>query len=137
MNRIDIQKLSSDYDVRRLHLEDAERIYAFCKKNTQYYAYCGKEPSVELIEQDLQIAPPGIPMEQKYYIGFFENSGLVAVMDLIAGYPTCSDAFIGFFMMRAEWQGRGIGSRIVAETLAYLRENGFRKCQLGTTDLQK
>lgn len=45
-------------------------IYAFCKRNTQYYEYCGKEPSIELIEKDIEITPPGIPIEQKYYIGF-------------------------------------------------------------------
>ena len=27
----------------------------------------------ELIEKDIEITPPGIPIEQKYYIGFFDN----------------------------------------------------------------
>ena len=50
-------------------------------------------------------------MEQKYYIGFFENSMLVAIMDLIDGYPNSNSAFIGFFMMSRTLQGVGIGSR--------------------------
>lgn len=131
MKALDIQKLSSDYDVRRLGQEDAEMIFALCQKNTQYYAYCGMTSSLEQIEQDLRVPPPGIPKEQKYYVGFFENGELAAVMDLIDGYPTCAHAFIGFFMLGIERQGRGIGSRIINETLEHLREIGFEKCQLG------
>lgn len=131
MAKIEIEKLSNRYDVRRLHSGDVEMIYTFCKSNTQYYAYCGKDISTELIEQDMEIAPPGIPMEQKHYIGFFENGTLVAIMDLIEGYPTSSSAFIGFFMMNKALQGAGLGSRIISEALGYLKTQGFERCRLG------
>ena len=131
MKKIDIKKLSKNYDVRKLNLDDAQMIYFFCKRNTQYYEYCGKEISIELIENDLEITPPDIPIEQKYYIGFFDNSKLVAIMDLIAGYPDCDYAYIGFFMMDSELQGRGIGSEIISEALEYLHGQGFQKVQLG------
>lgn len=131
MKNIDIKRLSKKYEVRKLNLADVQMIYAFCKKNTLYYEYCGKELSIELIEKDLEITPPGIPIEQKYYIGFFDNDKLVAVMDLEDGYPTCDYVYIGFFMMDCELQGNGIGSKIVSESLEYLSEQGFHKCQLG------
>lgn len=131
MKKIDIRKLSKRYDVRKLNLDDVEMIYTFCKSNTQYYKYCGKVISTELIESDIKIAPPGISMEQKYYIGFFENSMLVAIMDLIAGYPNNNSVFIGFFMMNAKLQGTGIGSKIISEVLYYLQNQEFKKCQLG------
>ena len=131
VKEIDIKKLSKRYTVRKLNLDDVQMIYAFCKRNTQYYEYCGKEPSIELIEKDIEITPPGIPIEQKYYIGFFDNDKLVAVMDLVDGYPACDYVYIGFFMMDCELQGNGIGSKIVSESLEYLSEQGFKKCQLG------
>ena len=111
--------------------DDVELIYSFCKSNTQYYQYCGKEPSVELIERDLEITPPGFPIEQKYYIGFFDGDKLVAVMDLEDGYPDEDYAYIGFFMMNSELQGKGIGTQIISEIFEYLRKLGFRKCMLG------
>lgn len=123
MKEIDIKKLSKRYTVRKLNLNDVQMIYAFCKRNTWYYEYCGKEPSIELIEKDIEITPPGIPIEQKYYIGFFDNDKLVAVMDLVDGYPACDYVYIGFFMMDCELQGNGIGSKIVSESLEYNREN--------------
>ncbi|MBQ8625783.1 MAG: GNAT family N-acetyltransferase [Agathobacter sp.] len=131
MKKIDIEKLSKRYDVRKLHLDDVEMIYSFCKRNTQYYEYCGKDLTTELIERDLEITPPGIPLEQKYYLGFFENSKLVAVMDLEDGYPNSDYVYIGFFMMDCELQGLGIGSKIIEDALEYLRGQGFEKCQLG------
>ena len=131
MKQIEITKLSKRYDVRKLNTDDVEMIFHFCKSNTQYYTYCGKEPSIELIKSDLEITPPGIPMEQKYYIGFFEGDTLIAVMDFIDGYPSNDCVFIGFFMMNHELQGKGIGSQIISETLEYLRRQGFQKCQLG------
>lgn len=102
MKKIDIKKISKRYSVRKLNLNDVQMIYTFCKKNTQYYKYCGKELSIELIEKDLEITPPGISLEQKYYVGFWDNDKIVAVMDLVNGYPTYDYVYIGFFMMECE-----------------------------------
>lgn len=131
MKKIELKMLSKRYDIRKLDFDDVEMIYAFCRSNTQYYEYSGRDISVELIESDLKITPPGIPMEQKYYIGFFEKDRLIAVMDLIDGYPAEDCAYIGFFMMNKELQGAGIGSRIIAEVLEYLNGLGFERCRLG------
>ena len=131
MHKIDIKKFSNRYDVRKLQHDEVALIYSFCKSNTQYYEYCGKEPSIELIERDLEITPPGLPIEQKYYIGFFDGDKLVAVMDLEDGYPEDHYAYIGFFMMEHELQGKGIGTQIISEVFEYLRELGFQKCMLG------
>lgn len=131
VKKIEIKYFSTDYDVRTLGMDDVGMIYDFCKKNMQYYAYCGRNISVEVIENDITIAPPGIPMKQKDYIGFFDDEVLVAIMDLIDGYPEADSVYIGFFMMNSELQGNGIGSKIVADCLEYLRNKGFNRCLLG------
>lgn len=131
MKEIGIAELSGRYGVRRLHEDDVERVFALCRGNTQYYRYCGKETTREQIENDMRIAPPGIPPEQKYYVGFFAGETMAAVMDLIDGYPDADCAFIGFFMMDSGMQGRGIGSAIIEEVLGYLAGRGFTRCMLG------
>ena len=73
----------------------------------------------------------GIPPDQKYYIGFFKDNILTAIIDLVVGYPDDFCAYVGFFMMNFELQGCGEGSRIVSEVFAYLQNCGFEKCQLG------
>jgi ribosomal protein S18 acetylase RimI-like enzyme len=46
-------------------------------------------------------------------------------MDLITGYPEADDAFVGWFMVDGEMQGRGIGSDIFADVRASMKAAGF------------
>jgi D-alanyl-D-alanine dipeptidase/GNAT superfamily N-acetyltransferase len=128
---IEIQKLSTVYTIRRMNDSDADEILHLCLENTQYYEYCGKQPSKELILSDLHITPPGTGESDKYYIGFFDAETLIAVMDLIDGYQEKETAFIGFFMMKKDRQGRNAGSAIINETAEYLRRTGKKKIMLG------
>lgn len=127
----DIAKLSSRYSVRLMDNSDADEILAFCLQNTQYYQYCGKQPSRELILNDLRVTPPGVSSSSKYYVGFYDGDLLVAVLDLIDGYPDRSNAFIGFFMMNRQLQGREIGSGIIREACRCLKEAGITSVLLG------
>ena len=128
---IDISKLSARFQVRRMDDADADEILALCRQNTQYYRYCGKRPSRELIISDLHLTPPDMPASAKYYVGFYDGSVLAAVMDLIEGYPDEDAAFIGFFMMNRAYQGRQIGSGIVREVCEYLKKTGMKTVRLG------
>ena len=127
----DITRLSSRYAVRFMRDSDADRILDLCLQNTQYYQYCGKQPSRELVLNDLHITPPGIEMSSKYYVGFYNNTVLVAIMDLINGYPSNDYVFIGFFMMNKQLQGHQIGSGIIQEVCQYLKELGIKTVRLG------
>ena len=128
---MDLSALSKRYSIRRMDDSDADSILELCKGNAQYYLYCQAEPSKEQILNDLHITPPGIDFSDKYYIGFYQGNTLVAVMDLIDGYPGPDTAFIGFFMMRKEFQGNQVGSTIIQETAAYLKTLGMTSIQLG------
>lgn len=131
MEKINISRLSSKYRVRKLSKADIELIYNLCLKNQQYYEYCEKQPSVEQIQQDLKISPPNKSLSDKYYVGFFDGEKLVAVMDLVDGYPEETVAFIGFFMMATEYQGQGFGSLIIEESCRYLKTIHFNRVRLG------
>lgn len=121
---IEITRLSRRYEVRRLEDSDADSILELCRGNSQYYRYCGAEATEEQIRNDLHITPPGKDPSDKYYVGFYQGETLVAVMDLIDGYPEPEIGFIGFFMMNAAFQGKQIGSAIIRETAEYLRSAG-------------
>ena len=126
----ELSKLSTPYRVRRMNNADADEILSFCLQNDQYYQYCGKQPSRELVLQDLQITPPDTSKEAKYYVGFYDADTLAAIMDLIDGYPDGDTAFIGFFMMNRQLQGRQIGTHIIQELCLYLKETGLKRVLL-------
>lgn len=121
---LDIAALSGRYAVRRMTDADAEKLFAFCKEHTAFYHYCNAEPSKARILEDLRIAPPGIGPEDKYYVGFFQGDAIVAVLDLIDGYPRPDVAFIGFFMVSADLEGKGVGTALIGEICDYLRQIG-------------
>ena len=131
MKNIQIEKLSDSYTIRRLTDADVPMLYAWMLRNDQYFRYCGGSTTPERVRQDLTLCPPGTTPAQKHYVGFFDAGTLVAVMDLIDGYPNADTAFIGFFMMNRELQGQGTGTAIVRDVLAALRALGYTAVRLG------
>ena len=128
---INVTSLSREFTVRKLTESDVEVIFNLCQENTLYYQYCKAKPTKEQILNDLHITPPGIGEDRKYYAGFLRNQELIAVMDLIDGYPKEDTAFIGFFMVRTAVQQCGIGYRIISDTADYLKKTGKTAIQLG------
>ena len=131
MNNINIKLLSDTLTVRKLHVTDVDLIYNLCADNQLFYQYHPPFVTRESILQDMEALPPGKNASDKFYVGFFDGEVLVAVLDLILDYPAKGTDFIGFFMMNAGWQGRGAGSKIIQECIAYLKTTGCRKIRLG------
>lgn len=127
----EIQKLSKQYNVRRLTTADIDKIYAVAVENPMFYQYCPPNVTRESILDDMKALPPGMTCDDKYYVGYFDGEKLVAVMDLILGYPNEETAFIGLFMMDKGSQGQGIGSAIVEECFTFLGSRGYRFIRLG------
>lgn len=126
-----IKDLSKTFYVRKLDKDDIELIYDLSCKNHIYYQYHPPFVTRESILDDMKALPPGKSYDDKYYIGFFENDSLVAIMDLILDYPTKGIAFIGLFMTNIQYQYKGIGSNIISEITMSLQSLGYRKIRLG------
>ena len=127
---MDIMRLSDQYTVEVLSDRDIPAVLKLSESNPQYFHYFPPAASTESIKADMQELPDGISREDKYYLGFREKSEknisnlsprLVAVMDLILNYPDDKTALIGFFMVDASLQGKGIGSSIVDEICSCLK----------------
>jgi len=120
-----IEKLSKQYGVKQLTDTDVAAVVALCKENPMYYQYCPPFVTEDSIRADMKALPPRKNMEDKYYLGFYEGESLVAVMDLILGFPNEETAFVGFFMMNKAYQGKGTGTALMAEVYECLKECGF------------
>ena len=128
---MEVHNLSTQYTVRNLLPVDAEKIYEVLKENTIFYKYHPPMVTVESILEDMEALPPNKGYDDKHYVGFFCDDVLVAVMDLIEHYPQEGTALLGFFAMNSNFQGQGIGTAIILESIAYLAQLGFRKVRLG------
>lgn len=127
---IKIEKISSRYRTRYLNENDIAEIQRIMSSNPLFYEYTLAQHTSEAIAEDMKTLPPGKKPADKHYFGFFDGGRLIAVMDLIDGYPDEDTAFIGFFMLDADLQGRGIGTAIISETCEYLQKAGFAVVRL-------
>jgi len=128
---IDITAFSDQYMVRVLDDNDIPQIYALCKQNTLYYQYCPPFVTEDSIHSDMTALPPKKTLQDKYYVGYFDRHELVAVMDLIMGYPDKHTAFIGFFMTDVSKQSKGMGTKIITDLYTYLADIGVSFIRLG------
>lgn len=128
---LNIQALGINYDVRRITEEDISDVYRLCKTNKRYYRYMRSVPTRESLTEIISRVPGDAGNCGKYFVGFYDLDNLVAVMDLITGYPEENDAFIGWLMVNGELQGQGIGSQILADVRAAMKAQGYDKLSLG------
>lgn len=115
-----IQELSSLYRVRKLTKKDVSIILKLAQTNPYYYKCVPPVVTAESVEKDMKALPPNTTVKDKFYVGFYKDKELVAVLDLIFNYPNSNSIFIGFFMMHKKYQRKGIGSQIVQEILSHI-----------------
>ncbi|HEY3515295.1 GNAT family N-acetyltransferase [Kribbella sp. NPDC051137] len=70
----------------------------------------GYPPGAADAQSLLMMRPEGLAEDAKVVLGAFDGEALVAVADLLRGYPKDGTAFIGLLQVHAEHQGRGYGS---------------------------
>ncbi len=128
--KIDIERFSEVFNVRKLNVDNLEEIYNLCKMNTFYYEHCPPFVTKQSILKDMELLPPKKSIEDKYYIGYFDGNRLIAVMDFINAYPFDDFCFIGFFMLDIKMQNKGLGSAIIDELLQYISKMGFKGVRL-------
>ena len=126
----EVAKFSRRFDVRVMTDDDAVAVAALCRENPQFYKYCDREPSREQVLCDMHDTPPDTDRSHKYYVGFYEDGQLSAVMDIVDGYPTPPTAYIGFFMVAQSRQGQGVGSTLIREIEPYLKSVGVTAVRL-------
>ena len=92
----------------------------------RYYRYLGRIPTRESLTEIISELPKGVSMQCKHFVGFYnQDDYLIAVMDLITGYPESDDVFIGWLMVDGDHQGRGVGSGIFADVRAAVKAAGY------------
>lgn len=128
---MNIEKLSSKYQVRRLEKCDAQTVLDLYESNPLYFEHCPPPPTIQSVEYDMCALPDGKSIADKHFVGFFDGNNLVAVLDLIEKYPDKQTVFIGLFLVAAAYQGRGVGSKIVSSCFKQLAAEGYTHVRLG------
>ncbi len=129
--RLPIAELVREYAVRELTAEDIPEMLRLAKSNPLFYQYMRPDPTAESLLADLSALPPRRTLADKHFFGWFDGEKLVAMMDLIWRHPKPDMAFIGWFILDAAVQGKGMGRRLVGDVLAMLKRQGVNEVRLG------
>lgn len=132
---MDEKNFSTRYSVRKLQTSDLKPLFELCRQNTVYYQHCPPFVTEDTLREDMTKLPPEKTLKDKYYVGFFDGTELVAVMDFVDRYPSDAEGFVGFFMVAKDRQGKGLGGFLVEDFFRYLktsRYKGVRLCWVET-----
>ena len=128
--RLNCEEFSAAYAVRELRRGDGEAVLTLYRTNPLYYACCGTEATLEGVYRAMELLPPGVSEDSKYYCGYSSEGRLLAVLDLIGGYPDEETSYIGFFMVDGREYGQGRGSAILAELVDCMKRRGLSRLRL-------
>ena len=129
--RLPLQVLAGAYTVRELTAADVPEMLRVARSNPLFYQYMRPDPTEENLAADLTALPPRRTLADKHFFGWFDGARLVAMMDLIWRHPKPDMAFVGWFILDASVQGRGLGRRLVGDVLAMLKGQGVTEVRLG------
>ena len=123
----DIGMLSSDMTVKRITDTEIPDILDLFRNNRRYYRSMNLQPSMRGLTDIMRTIPKEGEGQESLFVGFYdEEEGLAAVLDMVLGYPDRDKAFIGWFIVKAELQRKGIGSQIFADVRAALESMDIR-----------
>lgn len=120
---IDLNTLSSAYQVERLTGEDIGEVVALRRSNFRYYRELNLRPSEHRLTDIIADLPEDLG--SNITLGYRDGGKkLVAALDLRLNYPEKGKAFIAWFMVDAALQGQGKGGEMIADLRAVLSSKG-------------
>ena len=130
MRMIEPASLSRRYRVADAAQADFGEVYRLFCSEKHYFEYFSLPMSEEQLRRDMTLLPDGCTEDQKYFLAYYDGGTMIALLDLIDGYPTDRTCYIGLFMVDADHARRGIGTAIITELCAALDALGYEALRL-------
>ena len=127
-----LQEVLRDYHIVKVTEEQYNDVFQLEKSNPQYFSYEQDHELTydECIKGILEL-PPNTSKDKKFFIGFYKDERLIAIMDYIEDYPSSKIAWIGLFMVHGELKGKGIGTEIIEKFKDATYKCNYISIQLG------
>ena len=93
-------------------------------------ATTGHPPRDDEAARLLAVLPEGKTLAEKQTLGIHRASEMVGVVDLLRGYPSPTDWYVGLFLLSPEVRGSGLGTAVVDEMVERVVSEGGRALHL-------
>lgn len=127
------------YSVRQLTQPDSGAIQDLYDKCLDYMLLVDGHPARENAGDNTFIeVPPGKSPADKFVFGVLDQrSNLVALLDVVRGYPQDVVWWIGLFLVLPELRSKGLGQKVVRGFIEYVQAEGGQAIMLGVVDENK
>jgi ribosomal protein S18 acetylase RimI-like enzyme len=93
-------------------------------------ATTGHPPRDDEAAHLLAVVPAGKIPADKQVLGIRRDGEMVGVVDLLRGYPSPTDWYVGLFLLSPEVRGAGLGTSVVDEIVERVEAAGGRALHL-------
>jgi ribosomal protein S18 acetylase RimI-like enzyme len=109
----------------RLTAADRPRLLQLCQRCAAFYELVeGQPPSDETAAEILGPLDAKYARGTKHVWGVEKAGALIAVAELLEGYPSAHDWYIGLLLIAPEQRRRGVGTQLCASLLDWMGERG-------------
>ena len=103
-----------------------------------YFLQNGQSPNEADARELFEQVPPQCDPSMKLPIGLFDpQKTLIGVLDVLRGYRTVSDWYIGLMLLSPRFRGQGLGVEIHTEFVAHARQAGVKRLMLAVLAANK
>lgn len=101
--------------IRSLHQNvDTAQVTDLFHRAADYVALeSGQAPDDSQTESFFNDAPPGIDPATKLHLGWFLDSDLIALAEVLFGFPNPADAYIGLLLIDPAHRGKRLGQQML------------------------
>lgn len=114
-----------DFTALALGESDLASLHRLCVRSSEFYDLIGDELASQTAAAEI-LGPLDQPYAKgtKHVFGLLEAGEVFAVADLLQGYPTSSEWFIGLLLVDPAHRRRGIGRQFARATIDWIADNG-------------
>jgi ribosomal protein S18 acetylase RimI-like enzyme len=100
-------------DLRLIAPEDVDAVQELIESDPGYTErVTGYPPGPSDAQSLLMMRPEELPETCKVVLGAFDGSELVALVDLLRGFPNAQTGYVGLLEVHGKHQGRGYGGQV-------------------------
>lgn len=116
--------------IKKLTQKDIPDILELYMGNTEYFKHCLPNPTFESVKEDLEGTPEGVEKDNKLFLGIYDGKILIAVVDLIKNFPNTESIWIGLYILKLNYQGKGFATSLYCEIEKLIKKEGYKYIQL-------
>ena len=128
LNRRQVLFRTARFTAERLSAADLDLVIQLNQTCSDFFLFQnGLPPGEDDAREVFENVPPRCDRAQKLPIGVFHSERLVGVIDVLRGYRTSSDWYIGFLLLAPSFRGQGFGTELHNEFVSYARRERTRR----------